>query len=416
MSARSVERGTSQRTVAVVTESFLPTLNGVTTSVLAVLDHLERRGHRAVVIAPDTPGLAQFRSRPLGRAQLERYRSFPVHRVPAVAYRQFPVALPHPVLDTILAASGADVLHAASPFLLGGRAITAAGRLGIPSVAVFQTDVAGFARRNGLTATVPLVRRILGRIHAGASLTLAPSSATAAMLGEDGVPRVARWGRGVDTELFHPDRRRSARVLAARRRLAPDGETIVGYVGRLAPEKEVERLAELGGVPGIRVVVAGGGPSRAFLERRLRHLDVTFTGPLRGDELADAYAMLDVFVHTGPAETFGQTLQEAHASGLPVVAPASGGPLDLVAPGLDGELYDPDAPQALRRAVLGVVADPGAAARMGSAGRLRVEGTTWEAVGDELLAHHDTARTIGAPPAANRGSLTARHESVSARA
>ncbi|MFS2032192.1 glycosyltransferase, partial [Curtobacterium sp. CT11-45] len=160
MNARSVERGTSQRTVAVVTESFLPTLNGVTTSVLAVLDHLERRGHRAVVIAPDTPGIAQFRS----RTAVERYRSFDVHRVPAVAYRQFPVALPHPVLDTILAASGADVLHAASPFLLGGRAITAAGRLGIPSVAVFQTDVAGFARRNGLTATVPLVRKILGRI------------------------------------------------------------------------------------------------------------------------------------------------------------------------------------------------------------------------------------------------------------
>lgn len=412
MSARSVERGTSQRTVAVVTESFLPTLNGVTTSVLAVLDHLERRGHRAVVIAPDTPGLAQFRS----RTRVERYHSFDVHRVPAVAYRQFPVALPHPVLDTILAASGADVLHAASPFLLGGRAITAAGRLGIPSVAVFQTDVAGFARRNGLTATVPLVRKILGRIHAGASLTLAPSSATAAMLAEDGVPRVARWGRGVDTDLFHPDRRRSAAVRAARRRIAPGGETIVGYVGRLAPEKEVERLAELGGIPGIRIVVAGGGPARASLERRLRHLDVTFTGPLRGEALADAYALLDVFVHTGPAETFGQTLQEAHASGLPVVAPAAGGPIDLVAPGLDGELYDPDAPQALRRAVLGLLGDPDAAARMGSAGRLRVEGTTWEAVGDELLAHHDTARTIGAVPTATRAVRAGWDESVSARA
>jgi phosphatidylinositol alpha 1,6-mannosyltransferase len=412
MSARSVERGTSQRTVAVVTESFLPTLNGVTTSVIAVLDHLRLRGHRAVVIAPDTPGIAQLRP----KDHVERFNGYDVHRVPAVAYRQFPVALPHPVLDTILAASGADVLHAASPFLLGGRAITAAGRLGIPSVAVFQTDVAGFARRNGLTATVPLVRRILGRIHEGASLTLAPSSATAAMLAEDGVPRVARWGRGVDTALFHPERRDAAHVRALRRRLAPNGETIVGYVGRLAPEKEVERLAELGGVPGIRVVVAGGGPSRPLLERRLRHLDVHFTGPLRGDALADAYATLDVFVHTGPAETFGQTLQEAHATGLPVVAPSSGGPVDLVAPGLDGDLYDPDEPQALRRAVLRLHQDRALAARMGSAGRLRVEGTTWEAVGDQLLAHHDTARTIGAPPAAARAVRARWHENVSTRA
>ncbi|WP_251008984.1 glycosyltransferase family 1 protein [Curtobacterium sp. ISL-83] len=412
MSARSVEHGTSPRTVAVVTESFLPTLNGVTTSVLAVLDHLRRRGHRAVVIAPDAPGIAGLRS----RNQIERYNGFDVHRVPAVAYRQFPVALPHPVLDTILAASGADLLHAASPFLLGGRAITAAGRLGIPSVAVFQTDVAGFARRNGLTAAAPLVRRILGRIHAGASLTLAPSSATAAMLAEDGVPRVARWGRGVDTELFHPARRTSSHVRALRRRLAPGGETIVGYVGRLAPEKEVERLAELGGIPGIRLVVAGGGPSRALLERRLRHLDVTFTGPLCGDALADAYAALDLFVHTGPAETFGQTLQEAHATGLPVIAPASGGPLDLVAPGLDGDLYDPDGVLALRSAVLRLHRDRALAERMGSAGRVRVEGTTWEAVGDELLEHHDTARTIGAPPAPSRGARSGWNENVSARA
>jgi phosphatidylinositol alpha 1,6-mannosyltransferase len=412
MNARSVERGTGPtRTVAVVTESFLPTRNGVTTSVLAVLDHLRRRGHRAVVIAPDTPWNAARRS----RSEQERHLGFDVHRLPAVAYRQFPVALPHPVLDTILAASGADLLHAASPFLLGGRAITAAGRLGIPSVAVFQTDVAGFARRNGLAATAPLVRRVLGRIHAGASLTLAPSSATAAMLAADGVPRVARWGRGVDTTLFHPDRARSARVRAARRRIAPHGETVVGYVGRLAPEKEVERLAELGGVPGIRVVVAGGGPSSALLERRLRHLDVTFTGPLHGEALADAYAMLDVFVHTGPWETFGQTLQEAHAAGLPVVAPAAGGPLDLVTPGLDGELYDPDVPQALRAAVLRVVADRDRAARMGSAGRLRVEGTTWEAVGDELLAHHDTARAIGVPGTAMRSARSPWSENVGAR-
>ncbi|MFZ7089117.1 glycosyltransferase family 4 protein [Curtobacterium sp. RRHDQ10] len=391
-----------------MTESFLPTVNGVTTSVLAILDHLERRGHRAVVIAPATPWTSERRS----STRLEQYRGFDVHRVPAVAYRQFPVALPHPVLDTILARSGADVLHAASPLLLGGRAVTAAARLGIPSVAVFQTDVAGFVRRNGFPGASPLVWKVLSRIHAGASLTLAPSSATVAMLAEAGVERVHRWGRGVDARLFDPARRASAPVRALRRRIAPAGETVVGYVGRLAPEKEVERLAELGGIPGLRVVVAGGGPSRAALERRLRHLDVTFTGPLRGDDLADVYAALDVFVHTGPAETFGQTLQEAHASGVPVVAPARGGPLDLVTPGVDGDLFDPDEPGALRRAVLALHADRTTAVRWGRAGRTRVEHTTWEAVGDELLAHHDTARRIGVRPAALRGVLAGWNEKV----
>jgi phosphatidylinositol alpha 1,6-mannosyltransferase len=152
-----------------------------------------------------------------------------------------------------------------------------------------------------------------------------------------------------------------------------------------------------------------------MLERRLRHLDVTFTGPLRGEDLADAYASLDLFVHTGPAETFGQTVQEAHASGLPVVAPASGGPLDLVAPGLDGDLFDPDEPQALRRSVLALHHDRPAASRMGSAGRVRVEGTTWAAVNDALLDHHDTARELGVVPAATRGLRHAWNEMVSAR-
>jgi phosphatidylinositol alpha 1,6-mannosyltransferase len=413
MNARDLSQavdGGGPRTVAVVTESFLPTLNGVTTSVRAVLDHLERRGHNAVLIAPSTPGVTDRRG-----AGMEQYHGYDVHRIPAVAYRQFPVALPHPVLDTILARSGADVLHAASPLLLGGRAITAAARLGIPSVAVFQTDVAGFTRRNGMSAAAPLVRKVLGRIHAGASLTLAPSSATAAMLAEDGVPRVERWGRGVDSVLFHPGRRDSASVRSFRRRIAPRGETIVGYVGRLAPEKEVERLAELSGIPGLRVVVVGGGPSRSMLERRLRNLDVTFTGPLQGDALADAYAALDVFVHTGRTETFGQTLQEAHASALPVIAPAEGGPLDLVAPGLDGDLFDPDEPLALRRAVLALHQDRGIARRMGDAGRVRVEGITWEAIGDELLAHHDTARRIGVRPEATRSVLAGWNEKVAAR-
>lgn len=401
-------------TVALVTESFVPTLNGVTTSVLAVLDHLALRGHRAVVIAPAQPGLSAWGS------DLDRYRGFDVHRVPAVAYRQFPVALPHPILETILANSGADIVHAASPFLLGGRAIGAAARLGIPSVAVFQTDVAGFAARHGMAAAAPLVRKVLSRIHAGASLTLAPSSATAAMLADDGVPRVVRWGRGVDSALYHPARRDSPRVRAIRRQIAPGGETIVGYVGRLAPEKEVERLAELAGVPGIRVVVVGGGPSETALRRRLAHLDPAFLGPLRGAPLADAYAAFDLFVHTGPAETFGQTVQEAHAAGLPVVAPAAGGPLDLVTPGLDGELFDPTRPHALRDAVLTLRGDAALRRRMGQAGRARVEDLTWERVGDDLLAHHDHARRIGprspsVRPRSGRGLLAVANENVAGR-
>ena len=136
-----------------------------------------------------------------------------------------------------------------------------------------------------------------------------------------GVARTALWGRGVDTTLFSPAWRPDALTRAMRRELAPGGERLVGYVGRLAPEKELERLAEIADVPGTRLVIVGGAPSRESVGALLTeavaaaagrpNLPPVFLGPRLGEDLARAYAALDLFVHTGTHETFGQTIQEA---------------------------------------------------------------------------------------------------------
>ncbi len=222
--------------VAVVSESFLPTTNGVTNSVRKVLEYLRDNGHEAIVIVP-AAGAPQH------------YAGFRVHEVPAVAYRQFPVGLPSPAVETLIARFRPDVIHAASPFLLGAQAIAAGRRLGIPSVAIFQTDVAGYARRNRLGAATRFAWRIVRWIHDGASLTLVPSSASMNDLHAAGVGRLVRWGRGVDLDLYHPRNRADAATAELRASLAPNGETIVGYVGRLAPEKQVERIRSLRGLP-----------------------------------------------------------------------------------------------------------------------------------------------------------------------
>jgi phosphatidylinositol alpha 1,6-mannosyltransferase len=357
--------------IAIVTESFLPRVNGVTNSVCRVLEHLTRRGHEALVVAPG-PGPDEHD----GLLRLTPGVALPF-------YRSFVVGLPTRQVTAALRDFRPDVVHLASPLVLGASGVAAARRLDVPAVAVFQTDVVGFARRYGLRGADAMVWAWLRRIHERADRTLAPSSPTMRELRRRGIPRVALWARGVDGRRFHP-RHRSAELRA---RLAPGGEVLVGYVGRLATEKRPWLLSHLHDLPGVRLVVVGDGPARRRLERLLPGAE--FTGFRTGQDLSELVASLDVFVHTGADETFGQAVQEGLASGVPVVAPASGGPLDLVRPGHNGLLYPPDDPAAMRAAVAALAGDAALRLRMGGHARLSVHGHDWAGVCDELLGHYD---------------------------
>jgi len=354
-----------------VTESFLPQVNGVTNSVLRSVEHLTGHGHEVIVFAPgDGP---------------TTYAGARVVRGPALplpGYQDFRLGLPWPRLPALLRRLQPDVVHLASPTLVGAQAAFAARRLGLPSLAVYQTDLAGFAARYGLGSLERSLWRWLCRVHALAGRTLAPSRHAVAELERHGVERVVRWSRGVDLQRFAP--RHRDEVL--RSRLAPGGELLVGYVGRLAHEKQVHLLAGLDRVPGLRLVVAGDGPQRRALERRLP--GAHFLGFQGGADLGRTFASLDMFVHTGAHETFCQAAQEALASGLPVIAPAAGGLLDLVDHGRTGLHFDPGSGRSLRAQVLGLAGDPELRERLARAARPSVAASTWGAIGDELVTHY----------------------------
>ena len=358
--------------VAVVTESFLPQVNGVTNSVLRVLETLSAKGHEAMVIAPDSENAPST------------YAGFRVKRVPSLAVKGLlPVGFPQRSMEPLIEGFNPDVIHLASPFFLGKYATRIAQRLSIPTLSIYQTDVAGFARHYGLSIAHSQLTNWVANIHKQTDRTLAPSSWSCEQLQSSGVDNVALWQRGVDSVKFNPDKRS-----ADLRNLFTShdtGKIIVGYVGRLANEKRIEDLAPLHDRSDVQLVIVGDGPARQKLERALPR--ARFVGYKSGEDLAAHYASFDIFVHTGKHETFCQSIQESLASGVVVIAPNSGGPLDLVQHGATGFLLDTSNASDLV-AAFELLSNSHTRELMGITARQSVINRTWEKVNNQLIDHY----------------------------
>lgn len=401
--------------MAIVAESFLPHVNGVSNSVLRILEYLSAQGHDAIVIAPGPHGRGPDNRGPHGRGthhpEISHYAGFRVVRVPTIRLPfvdSLPIGVPTPTVYRTLAEFRPDIVHLASPFALGRGGGWAARRLGIPRVAVFQTDIAGFAGLYQLGVLQRATWRWIRRMHNHCQLTLAPSTETIQQLESHGVRNLAHWGRGVDTQLFHPEKRSDAlrrKWRAGRPKQSPP--IIVGYVGRLANEKGVHRLAGLSRRADVQLVIVGDGPCRSELEAAMP--DAVFCGALSGSDLAAAYASFDVFVHPGELETFCQTIQEAQASGVPTIAPRVGGPVDLIrdgcignlddstgnlrdgtgnSAGCNGLLLDPDNFEAELADAVSWLAAPSRRQELSAAARKQVEGKTWPRICAQLVDYY----------------------------
>ena len=373
-----------------VTESFLPQVNGVTNSVCRAVEHLAGRGHTVEVVAPTGP--ASFAGAPVEHTRgvrLPLYDGFTL----GVSTRRS--------LRRSMIRFRPDIVHVASPFLLGAAAISAARSLGVPTVSIYQTDLVGFARNYRLSGAAPLLERMTRRVHERADRTLVPSAASESQLRALGVPRLRTWPRGVDAERFTPDRRDAGvrrRLLGTPADHAAEGDDVlVGYVGRMAREKCLHHLAAIQDLPRVRMVMVGDGPELDRLRRALPR--ARFLGARYDDELADLMAALDVFVHPGAEETFCQAVQEAQASGVPAIGPAAGGLADRIHHGVTGLHYARgDLPQ-MRAAVRRVVDDPALRRSMGRAARTAVIDRSWSVVNEALVGHYREVVDGGVPPA-----------------
>jgi len=361
--------------VAIVTETFLPRLDGIVRMLVEYLTYLERHGHEAIVFAAGEGNRA--------------CRGYPVLRVPGVAFPPYPQLIVAPYsrrMEPILRRWRPDIMHLAGPFILGAQGVAVARRLGVPAASHYQTDLARYAQHFRMGALSGLTWARLRAIHNACAVTLAPTPSVAQELRGHGFQRVGVCGRGVDGVLFDPRKRDEAfRAEITGGRDVP----ILTYVGRISVEKNLGLLARVAReLPSCPLLIVGEGPAQASLRAEMSGLDVHFTGRLSDDALARAYASSDAFLFPSTTETFGQVVREAMVSGLPVVGLRAGGVQDLVRDGQTGFLCSPTDPRAFVEAARRLAGDASLRLAMGAEARREAEAYTWEAVFDGMMGSY----------------------------
>ena len=375
--------------IAIFTEVFLPKIDGITNRLRHTIECFVEDGHEVLVFGPL-------------HAQ-NRFRGVRVVQIPGLPFKPYPdlqVSHPDPRIVTELVRFRPDVVHAVGPASLGVWGIAAARTLGIPVVASYHTDLPAYLPRHGLDFASPVIWPVLRTIHRRAHVNLCPSRVTRDELEKKGFGPVGLWRGGVDTRRFHP--RAASRSM--RDRLVggadpKDVRALAIYVGRVSPEKNLDLMLDLhDAVPGLHLAVVGDGPDRGRLERKASSRRIHFTGFLRGDELSAAYASADVFFMPSTTETLGFVVLEAMSAGTPAVAAAAGGVRDLVNPGENGLLFDPDDVSQAIAHVRQLIDHPSQRRHLARQARKFAESASWQGesrrlVGEYQLAIHRARRT-----------------------
>lgn len=362
--------------VAIVTETFVPKMDGIVRFLLEMLGYLQRHGHAALVFCPGA-----------GPTDVAGATVVRVRGLPFPPYPELHLTLRSTRMVAALRAWQPDIVHLAGPALLGAQGLRVARLLGLPAVGHFQTNLPQYARHYGMPWLSALAWRYLVLLHNRCRRTYTPSHPVAAECRQHGMRRVVVLPRGVDTAAFSP----RFRSEALRRSWGVGEQQVVFlYAGRVAAEKNLRRLADLMSVvPDSRLVVVGDGPYRPALERQLAGA-AHFTGHLQGEALATAYASADVFAFPSLTETFGLVVLEAMASGLPVLAMRAGGVPDSVADGETGILCDPAVPDTWVAGARRLAGSPALRQALGRHGHNIAQGRSWEATFDRLIADYRT--------------------------
>jgi phosphatidylinositol alpha 1,6-mannosyltransferase len=365
--------------IALFTGNYNHIEDGVSRTLGRLVGYLIREGHEVLVIGPtvddplDQPGA---------------FLAAPSVPIPGRAEYRLSTGFPRALRQRI-EAFAPDIVHIATPDILGHRALTWAREHDVPVVSTYHTHFASYLDYYGVGVLEPALWALTRRFYRRCDAVYVPTPAMEEILRQHGVDTTIQlWPRGIELDRFSPDRR--SEEWRSTHGFGPD-DLVVSFISRLVKEKgldifvDVIRRLQREGVPA-RALIVGDGPERPALAQALPN--AVLTGHLGGEELATAYASSDLFLFPSETETFGNVTLEAMASGLPVVAADAAGSRSLVDDGVTGLLCPPRDSDAFVLAAARLGASPSLRQRIGAAGRDAARSYDWPAVLSRMVEYY----------------------------
>jgi glycosyltransferase involved in cell wall biosynthesis len=370
--------------IAYITETYPPDINGVAMTVAKTVETLRSRGHELQLIRPRNA------TDPAGRGP-DPMQEFLVRGAPIPLYKQLKLGLPAKrALIQLWSRRRPDLVHIATEGPLGWSALQAARKLKLPVCTDFRTNFHAYSQYYGLGWLKGAIFSYMKKFHNMAQCTMVPTQDTFEQLHSMGFERLQVVARGVDTQLYSPERRSDA----LRTQWGASTQTLVLLsIGRLAAEKNLDLVVESyqkirAAVPDCKLVFVGDGPYRATLEAKCP--DAVFAGFRTGIDLAQHYASADVFLFPSLTETFGNVTLEAMSSGLPVVAFEHAAAKELIVSEMHGLLADAHVPHQFVSQALKMATTPALRLHLQSHVRARAMEMGWSSIMEKLESVYST--------------------------
>lgn len=367
--------------IAIFTDTFYPDINGVARTLKRLTEYLEAKNITFKIFAPEST-----------REQLS---ARDIHRFKSISFFLYPecrIAFPNLLnIKAELIDFSPDLIHVATPFNLGLSGVYFAKKLNIPLVGSYHTDFDQYLNYYDLPFLSKFLWKYMNWFHHSFIKLFVPSKETFYQLRKQGFTNLEIWPRGVDCKVFHPfyDKK------AVREKYGLSKKYLLTYVGRLAPEKDLNTLLAVStSLPAqlnenIEWLVIGDGPLREELQKKAP-VNMRFTGYLNGEHLAEIYAASDLFVFPSQTETFGNVVLEALASGTPVIGANAGGVKNLVKSGVTGFLCTPGHIEEFALSIQKLLRHDSLRIQMGWEGRNFALFQNWDKIFGNLLKHYSS--------------------------